>query len=94
MKRPNRKHREFLQKINILVEQHDDGVLFRTLAYLPRVEQATRSSGYYGSVKVTMTNGHEILEIYRFHNKSCYLNNCLAIRAAIVGVLRYNRRGK
>ena len=93
MKRPNKRHRTFLERINQLIEQYDDGVLFRKLAYLPRVERASRSSGYYGSVSIKMANGHEMLELYRCQGKHGF-DEYQALRAAIIRVLRYNRRGK
>ena len=93
MKRPNKRHRAFLECVNQLVEQYDDGVLFRKLAYLPHVESASRCSGYYGSVTIKMTNGHEIFELYRHQGKHGF-DEYQALRTAIIRVLRYNRRGK
>ena len=83
--------RPFNKTIKRFLCETDDKVAWRMLFNLPGVEKTSRSFGYYASMRVTMRNGKEFLELPRYIKSLD--SDLVCIRRLAIQILKYVRKG-
>lgn len=77
-------HRE---KLHLIKTAKYDDVLRDAIFNFPGVQTTDYSDGYYGSFKVTMLDGYQILELYRWNESELEMTKKVARE-----VIRYWRK--